>query len=418
LQKLSSPALAAEKKKLRDQFEAHLIANREVARQKAERQVARDLREAQERAQRAEAEKEQGLKRLKKEYSERLDRQSESARREAESRVRKQLLDAEKRAKEADDQRRRGVEQARKDTEARLQKEVERAVRLATHENGIAVENLQAAREKDKLRHEADRAKLQGKLDDLSRKLDRQSGEQLGAEAELDLLTELRHNFCPNDKIERIGRGVRGADIVHEVREEGKIVGRIVYESKNTGDWHNSFLGQAKKYQTQYETPHVVVVTRALPSKQKGFCVAKGIPIIEKHMAVPLVTVIREGIIEIARLRLSGKSRDEKSKEVYEYIVGDKFGTRFREIAEGVSSLREQQKKERTWHENAWQAESKTHEQIEGRHREVEAQIRAIVRPGTNGTPYKPTTKSEGWPDDLANAPHGEPRLARGAASR
>jgi Uncharacterized protein conserved in bacteria (DUF2130) len=63
----------------------------------------------------------------------------------------------------------------------------------------------------------------------------------------------------PNDKIERIGRGVKGADIVHEVMDGAKAAGRVIYESKNTSIWQNGFIAQAKKYQTQYETPHVLV---------------------------------------------------------------------------------------------------------------------------------------------------------------
>ena len=122
-------------------------------------------------------------------------------------------------------------------------------------------------------------------------------------------------------------------------------------------------------------------------------------------MAVPLAAVIREGVIDIAKLRLSGKFRDEKSQELFEYIVGDKFCTRFREMAEGVASLREQQQKERTWHENAWQAEAKIHERIENRHREVDAQIRAIVRRGSNGRSSKFAAESEGLLD-LADAIH------------
>ena len=156
---------------------------------------------------------------------------------------------------------------------------------------------------------------------------------------------------------------MKGADIVHQVMDGTKVAGRIVYESKNTSNWQNGFIAQAKKYQTQYETPHVMVVTRAFPLKLKGLCVLNGIPIVEKRVVVALATVIREGIIDIARLLLS-KFRDEESQELFEYIVGDKFCTRFREIAEGVASLREQQQKERTWHENAWQAEAKIHERI------------------------------------------------------
>jgi hypothetical protein len=293
---------------------------------------------------------------------------------------------------------------ARKEVENRLEKEVAKSVRLAIRENEAKLEKLQAEREREKVRYEADLARVQGKLDDLSRKLEKQSGEQLGAEAELDLFTELRHAF-PDDKFERIGRGVKGADIVHVVMDGTKVAGRIVYESKNTSTWQNGYIAQAKKYQTQYETPHVMVVSRVFPSKHKGLCVVKGVPVIEKRVAVALATVIREGIIDIARLCLSGKFRDEKSQELFDYIVGDKFCTRFRDIAEGVASLREQQQKERTWHENAWQAEAKIHERIENRHREVDAQIRAIVRRGSNGRSTKFAAESEGL-QDLAGAVH------------
>ena len=164
-----------------------------------------------------------------------------------------------------------------------------------------------------------------------------------------------------------------------------KIAGRIIYESKDTLDWSHGWITKAKHYQSQYETPHVLIVTRAFPGKQKGLCVEKGIPVIEKRIAISLATVIREAVIEISRLKLTDSARDEKSQELFDYIVGDKFVSRFREIAEGVASLRNQQQKERSWHENAWEAESKVHARMDGCHRELGAQIRAIVGGASNG---------------------------------
>lgn len=288
--------------------------------------------------------------------------------------------------------------------EGRVEKEMASTLRLATRENEAKLGKLQAERERDKIRYESELAKTQGKLDDLSRKLEKQTGEQLGAEAELDLFTELRHAF-PDDKIERIGRGVKGADIVHHVMDGAKVAGRIVYESKNTLGWQNGFIAQAKKYQTQYETPHVMIVTRVFPSKHKGFCIVKDIPVVEKRVAIALATVIRDGVIEIAKLRLSGKFHDEKSQELFEYVIGDKFCTRFREIAEGVAVLREQQQKSRTWHENAWLAEAKIHDRLENRHREIDAQIQTIVGRATNGKAAKFAARSARL-QDVAAAVH------------
>jgi hypothetical protein len=88
---------------------------------------------------------------------------------------------------------------------------------------------------------------------------------------------------------------------------------------------------------------------------------------------------MRNGILEIAQLKVSDVARDEKSKELFDYVISDRFGTRFREIAESIEGLREQQRKERTWHENAWASRSTLHERLDTRHREISAQIRSIT---------------------------------------
>ncbi len=349
IQKLATPALASEKKKLSREFEARLGTEIEKTQRAAQRQYDRELRAATERA--------------------RI-----SAKRDFD----KQLISV------------------RRDTENRMKRELAQSMKVKSAQNETKLAKLQNDRERDRVRYEAESARLQGKLDDLSRKLEKQSGEQHGSEAELDLFTNLRHAF-PHDRIQRITRGVKGADILHEIVEGTKVVGRVVYESKNTTTWQQGFIAQAKKYQTQYETPNVIVVSRVFPAKQKGFCIVKGIPVVATQMAVPLATVVREGVVEIARLRLSGTQSNEKSLELYEYIVGDKFCTRFREMAECIESLRDFQQKERTWHENAWHTESTIHDRIASRHREVDAHISTIVR----GTPRFESSKlsahSEPW---------------------
>src|SRR5260370_7974788 len=96
-------------------------------------------------------------------------------------------------------------------------------------------------------------------------------------------------------------------------------------------------------------------------------------------MAVALATVIRDGLVEIGRLRLTGAARETKAQELFDYIVSDKFRTRFGEVAESVASLREHQQKERDWHENTWETESKRHDRIDSRPREIDVHFRAIT---------------------------------------
>jgi hypothetical protein len=418
LQGLTSPILAAEKKKLQAQYQAHLAIHQERANQIAEQRVAGKLRAAEERAKRTEKRQQQELEEARKDFSERVAREGRAARRVAEREVRQELIDGRKQARDTEARHQKEIRQLRTESRVVLKEEIDRAVHVAARKNDDRIKEIQTERERDKVRYQVRETRLQRQLDEMSRKLEGTAAEQLGDEAELDLLKVLQETFCPNDKVERIGRGVRGADILHHVIDDGKTVGHIVYESKNTGCWNKTFVTQAKKYQTLYNTPHVMIVTtRSFPPKQKGFCVDKGIAIIEKRAAAALARIIREGIIEIGRLRLSGRSQNAKSYELYEYIVGDRFRTRFRDISDCVSSLREQQKKERTWHENAWETETKFHEQIDARHREVEAQIRAIIRRGADGRLSMQSVTSEEWPNDLTKARAGNGRSISRSAS-
>jgi hypothetical protein len=366
LKKLASPVLAQERKRMQDDYEAQLSTERKSATRRAKEQVQQELREAKARAGRAEQDKQK----IRTEYEERLSAARKTARQAAERDVRREF-------------------------EVRVRKEVAKAVRSSTSESSAKLERLEQDRQKDKMRHVAEKARLQGQLQDLTRRFEGRSGERVGSEAEIDLYEQLNQAFRnEGDRIDRIGRGVSGADIVHVIMDGTKIAGRIIYESKDTLEWSHGWITKAKQYQTQYETPHVMIVSRAFPSKLKGLCVEKGIPVVEKCMAISLATVIREAAIEIARLKLTDSDRDERSQELFDYIVGDKFVTRFREIAEGVASLRNQQQKERNWHENAWEAESKIHGRMDGCHREVGAQIRAILGGASNGRTLRLAAKA------------------------
>jgi hypothetical protein len=197
---------------------------------------------------------------LERDFDERLHQRLEAegkrlrqeARREAQSEV----AEVRRRAEKEKSQKAREIARIRKDSEKQQERTARIAAQTATRENRAELERVRAAREKDRARYETERAQLLNKLDLLTRKLEKQSGEQLGAEAEVDLLAQLRAAF-PGDRIEPIRRGVKGADIVHDVIDESKRLGRIIWESKNVSTWSNRFISQAKQYQTQYETQHL-----------------------------------------------------------------------------------------------------------------------------------------------------------------
>ena len=336
-------ATKAARKELEDEFKVRLNAEKKIARQDAERGFSAELRDLRNKLGAAERN---------------TAKQVEDARRaataEAGRLTKGQIDDLNKKLREAEKKRDAAVAKAKK-------------------------EAAEDAREKEQLRHAVEMSRLQSKVDDLNRQLEKKSGEQFGEEGELDLYAELVRAF-PRDEIERIGRGVKGADILHTVMDGEREAGCIIYESKNVSTWSNTFITQAKKYRTQYETPYVMVACRVFPKKQRGMCVVDDMPVVEPRLAKTLASVMREGILEIAKLRLTKVGTDGKARELFAYVVGNEFQTRFRDMADAVDKLKDIQKAERTWHENQWTKESRLHAQIEGRHREVNAKLQLIVK--------------------------------------
>lgn len=349
LEKLKSAAadtaMRMERKRLQEEFATELSAAKEVARQQAEREFRKELQESKE-----------ALAKAAERAAEQVEKAKRAGASEAERAMKGQLAELNRRLQ---------------DTEKKALVDVKKAKQEAA----------EGAREKAELKHTLELTRLQNKVDELNRQLEKKSGEQFGEEGELDLFTELEIAF-PKDKIERVSRGVKGADILHTVMDGEKEAGCIVYESKNVSSWQNAYIAQAKKYRTQYDTPHVMVVSRVFPKKQRGLCEVEDVPVVEPRLATTLAGVMREGILEIAKLRLTKVDSDEKAQELFRYVVGNEFQTRFRDMADAVDKLSEFQKSERTWHENHWTKQSALHERIEGRHREINAKLQSIAKDG------------------------------------
>ncbi|HYN82788.1 MAG TPA: DUF2130 domain-containing protein [Gemmatimonadaceae bacterium] len=297
----------------------------------------------------------------------------EKAVREANVSSNAQLASLQRKLEAADSAAERAAKKAAKQAAAETAKRSQRELDLVK-ERGA----------KERAQHAADTARLKTKVDELSLKLERQTSEQMGDMTEADALAALKRAF-PHDDIQRIGRGVRGADILQKVIVDGGEVGRIVYECKNTSSWQNEWLTKARGYRTEYQTQWVVIASRCFPRREKWFVVERGVPVIELRLIVRLAEVIRSAVIEIGSLRLTTVGRQAKAQQMFEYVLSDNFASSIKSIAEAITALRAQQSRERQWHTETWAKNLRLYDEVDGGQREIAAQVRAISEAPARG---------------------------------
>ena len=128
---------------------------------------------------------------------------------------------------------------------AALKAEQEAAVETA-RAPGARRQALQREKDAAVLAEKAKVLKLQSELADMQRKLEGKSAHELGEGSEVDLFEQLRDAF-EGDRIQRVAKGVNGADVIHEVVHNGKVCGKIIYDAKNRDAWQNEFCHQAAR---------------------------------------------------------------------------------------------------------------------------------------------------------------------------
>ncbi len=221
------------------------------------------------------------------------------------------------------------------------------------------------------------------KQNDLQRRqIEHLTADERGEMNEEELVARLRVAF-PKDQIERQGRGRAGSDILHEVRytvgDRTEVAGLLVYECKDTVQWNNDFIEQAKKARVTHRTRHVVIASHTLPGDEKVLCVREDVPIVAPAHLVDLARVMREMVIELHRAGLTRESQAAKTQELYRYLSGDEFRQAFDTVLDASKELSELLSKERSGHERTWAKRQQIYNEIGGKAAAIDGRVRTII---------------------------------------
>ena len=165
-----------------------------------------------------------------------------------------------------------------------------------------------------------ERQKLELKVEDLKRQVQNKTAGELGEGAELDLFEGLKAEF-PGDLVRRVGKGIAGADIVHEFVHNGRPCGSIVVDSKNRAVWRNEYVNKLREDQLAAQADHAILSTRKFPEGADQIYEQGGVIIANPARVVAIVHILRQSAVQLAGVRLSSEARNDKAGRLYEFIT-------------------------------------------------------------------------------------------------
>jgi hypothetical protein len=201
---------------------------------------------------------------------------------------------------------------------------------------------------------------------------------ELGFANEKEMLKALQEKFSA-DKFDHTGKG---GDIVHYVLDGKKEIGVIVYELKKVTNFSNSHIQQALTAKQQRNADYAILVTNAKRSKTDfGFSVAKGVIIIHPAGALTMISILREHLVTISKLKLSNKQREEATKAVLEYIHSPAFRNSIESIIDNTVELHTSMKKEVKEHISIWKDRINRYNDINIKAVAVENRVVNLIAP-------------------------------------
>ena len=189
--------------------------------------------------------------------------------------------------------------------------------------------------------------KLSNKVGELQRALEKKSNEELGEGAEVDLFEALKAEF-PDDRIERVAKGAAGADIIHVVIHNRRECGTIVYDSKNHLQFRNDHVTKLRSDQLAQKAEHAILSLHKFPAGKSQFCTHDGgVLLANPARVVPLVSMLREHLVQVHGLRISAAERESKTVALYDFVTSDRFSQHLARIDGHAEELMEQLVKEK-----------------------------------------------------------------------
>ncbi len=263
-------------------------------------------------------------------------------------------------------------EQALKTREAEL--EIEMQQRLMSERDRLSIEIRQVEERRIsqmqlefqlKLAEKEKQLEDQKRLAEEMRRKAEQGSMQLQGEVQELLLEEILRSAFVFDKIEPVGKGVRGADCIQTVCNSfGQECGKIIYESKRTLSFAADWIEKLKADMRAHGADVAIIVTQVMPKDMDRFGEREGVYICSFLEVKSLAGVLRSGIVKVFTAARSQDNKGEKMSLMYDYLTSSEFTEQWNAMREGFMQLKMSIQRERDTMEKLWKSREKQLEKI------------------------------------------------------
>lgn len=245
-------------------------------------------------------------------------------------------------------------------------------------------EDLQREKETAVLAEKAKVLKLTSELQDMQRKLEGKSANELGEGSEIDLFEQLKGAF-EGDRIWRVGKGVNGADVIHEVIHNGKVCGKIVYDAKNRNAWQNEFVVKLRADKIVQGADHAILSSNKFPKDKAQVHYQDGVIVALPARVAAIVQVLRDQVVRMHELRISKEGREQKSIEIYAFITSEHCKQLLDQVDTQAGRMLELDTKEQEAHRRLWDSRKKLINSVQKARSDLVFEIDRIIGTAGNG---------------------------------
>ena len=205
---------------------------------------------------------------------------------------------------------------------------------------------------------------MKKQINELKRKSEQGSQQMQGEVLELELEESLKEEF-PFDGIKPVAKGIKGGDIIQTVKtQSGRICGKILWETKRTKNWSDSWIQKLKDDQRDAKADLAILASETLPKGFHHFRLISGVWVTDIISAVSLALALRVVLIQVARERETQVDKKEKMEIAYNYLTGQEFRNRVEAIIESFTAMKVDLEAERRAMLKIWAKREKQIERV------------------------------------------------------